>query len=1211
MAFDRRTTSSSRPRTLSTSSSTSSITSSPKKAFSKSSWATTHRDRPGWLDTTISASAKSKEPYDDHCHNFRPIPESPPSSPLPLDFHKASDIDSEDDTLYQHHSHHHHHDKRPQTLTQRKRADSESADENPTFASNIKNCYSHECSQSPITPTIGRRNSSIKLTPCNSESDKSKSKELSRPLKKQMSPSTVGGTAATTATVATTAAASDVKSRPRFTFSTNVNPRSRVCTTTRSTVPASTTTSPSASISPKIKQPKSDARDNKSSVSETTFREEIEPSKTVSTTRLLTKSRSPTTITMSTTRRVVSTTINVDGQNGDINRRKESTITTTVVAAKKGNLGLGLTGCGLAYNRNERFGRHHRVKSPSTLPVTAAGSAATCGKDRERTKLSMKSEGAKTGKEEWKEKKDSEQLQALLLPDVDTDTKDDSDESFVTQTNGNTLFTESLEEETICEVVPAVNCDPKGDSCDTVEMDSKKSAATVEWIGSKTPIRSRSPLFAPSRKNDAGCRVQREIISVLDTPDEDHDGVSASTDIVSTSPSSPAPVVARSVQEQEKIPRRASILTALGGELSKSPLTKAKDPAVMMELMMIMKEQRMINTATSGNSDINDDINDDYIPSNGNHKDNTCDRYARKTPTPVNISGASTGSSMACISYHEKKSFIKLQEMRRNKLKQSQSVNANTSNSSIRRRSTTYTVDYFSGSHSSSAPEHHPIHSQYLSPFWQESSSYGSNISDQQHRYPSGRLSPSVSAPIAIPTKAANVLYDMGYPLYRSTSTPDFSISTPASTTSKSISASTSMTSLLSSQPVSPSLSAVSTPRSMSTTSLHSSFPECLFTSPSPSPTSSSRTSMRPSASPVLWTSSPPRRRTSAPSNVLPVSSRLPRDVMGTNTAYVAGSPLLAVPRRILSKSESWESIPTESQKSMYQPHQQQQRQRQNSYPSQGQFWKALQKQEYDDNNHFNSGRSGYQNFGELDQESCSSVEIQVDGVVGADEPQMVPSVETDSDEIPTSDYVSHQPSDYHSHQPQDDTHLSPGGCEYYYPRMSQPRYHQQDQHQYQQQDHRRGRPSREHDISMLTKRLANLQLMDSLCPGKSPQYAQPQSQQQPPMDAAWASQIQQLIIHLSEQTDLEDKAVQPRISTSSSSLSSTRSGNSSGNSAGANAGANLPIGIYEIVLNDWVQRLDQVSDGAYKDHPGLKREVEKIRWQHGIAKKSPFLKSY
>ncbi|KAF9194952.1 hypothetical protein BGZ50_005418 [Haplosporangium sp. Z 11] len=137
-------------------------------------------------------------------------------------------------------------------------------------------------------------------------------------------------------------------------------------------------------------------------------------------------------------------------------------------------------------------------------------------------------------------------------------------------------------------------------------------------------------------------------------------------------------------------------------------------------------------------------------------------------------------------------------------------------------------------------------------------------------------------------------------------------------------------------------------------------------------------------------------------------------------------------------------------------------------------------------------------------------------------------------------------------------------------------------------------------DISILSKRLANIRLMDSLCPTEQDQHSpsppqqqqqlqlRPQQQQQHEMDSTRAAEIHQLLIHLADQTDLEDERrsrTQPR---------------SGFRSAGA-ATAQEKLGLCKQILKDWVMRLDRISDQAYRPHPGLKREVDKIRWQHNI----------
>ncbi|KAG0016861.1 hypothetical protein BGZ80_008848 [Entomortierella chlamydospora] len=1221
MAFDRTTTTTiTHPRTFSASSSSSTSSSmsssSPKRAAKRTSWATPCKERPSWLDTT---SVKAKESHTHPLHH--PVPESPPSSPLPLDFHKASDIDSEED--YFQCQQPPHHDKKPQTQNRRPRVNSESADEKPTSTMNTKDQRSLlERTQSPSTPITSRRNSSSRANhhsntsaiTSRAESDQSRTKELSRTLKKQSSATStvlVGGAVASSSP----STGDTIKGRPRFTLSTNVNPRPPAYTTTGSTVTSGTATASTiitaSPPSSKSKQSKTCSQTGKSTTNlDTACPEARKPSKTVSATRLSSRTRSPTTITMSTTRRVVSTTINVGGQSVDINRRKESTITTTVVAgAKKSSLGLGLTGLGLTCNRTERAGHHLRSKSPITTTTTTAGPVTSGSSGKDKAKAILRSDEA--------DAVDSEK--SPLGPAAEIEEPQD------TSANDATLFAESLEGEIICQELEALdrdhvgddaqedstvvltlsNYDFKGDhTCDNIEMDSGKQDVTVKQLGILVPLDSPLPLAVqPQEAKESKLPETIPVLDVSYVNDNEEINVDsvASVEICTVTQGMPSLLELTKVvssttnnqnQEQGKTLRRGSILAALREELSRAPLTKAKEPAVMIELMTFMKEQRATNTVsrsrsmTNGSTDLSDrndidnDTNGDSDPSNvngnnpcNNNKsdsvdpmlkgDGTCGRNARRPSDSVHISSTSTAPSMTCISFHEKKSFLKLQEMRRNRLKRSQSANATASTST----STSYTVDYFNSAHSSSAPTYYPTH---LSPYQSESTN---SVMSRQSRPSADRLSPSILALAAIPPKAANVLLDMGYPLYKSASTPDLlSTSAPALTSlvpSKSRSASISMTSLLSSssRSASPSLSAASTKRSMSTTSLPASFPECLFTSRSPSPS--------PSLSSMSRTPSPYISRASTP-------SRLTRDVVGTTT-HVAGSSSLTVPYMNRCRSKSYESIPTESRRMI-----QQRQQQQCSSRAQGQFWKAIQKHECEDSYDVSfGGRSRNSSVDEHERRySFGSQATDLSGDDDDDEDgeyqqKIIPRVEIEDEDFGTVEHVPSHPRDFHYSQ--DSALLNPAN-DYFNPGPSQTRLYSQEQ---PQQSHRR-RPAREHDISLLTKRLANLQLMDSLCPGKScPE------EQQPKMDSVWGAQIQRVLGHLSEQADVEDKATKPSIG------------------AGANAGSNVPIGTYEMVLTDWVQRLGQVSDGVYKDHPWLKREVDKICWQHGISKKNSMTKSH
>ncbi|KAF9094071.1 hypothetical protein BGX23_002565 [Mortierella sp. AD031] len=160
--------------------------------------------------------------------------------------------------------------------------------------------------------------------------------------------------------------------------------------------------------------------------------------------------------------------------------------------------------------------------------------------------------------------------------------------------------------------------------------------------------------------------------------------------------------------------------------------------------------------------------------------------------------------------------------------------------------------------------------------------------------------------------------------------------------------------------------------------------------------------------------------------------------------------------------------------------------------------------------------------------------------------------------------------------------------------------------------------PQPTQDISFLTKRLANLQLMDSLCPvsdsvssdttlNNHPQAQAPEPTTMMTLDSAWAMQIQLLLTHLAEQTDLEQESrhrpLPPPPLPLPLSLTLGKRGEG--------------VGLYKQVLTDWLLRLDQLASipaesgtgSLYKEHPGLKREVEKIRWQHNVPSRAKALR--
>ncbi|KAF9356666.1 hypothetical protein BGX34_009803 [Mortierella sp. NVP85] len=143
---------------------------------------------------------------------------------------------------------------------------------------------------------------------------------------------------------------------------------------------------------------------------------------------------------------------------------------------------------------------------------------------------------------------------------------------------------------------------------------------------------------------------------------------------------------------------------------------------------------------------------------------------------------------------------------------------------------------------------------------------------------------------------------------------------------------------------------------------------------------------------------------------------------------------------------------------------------------------------------------------------------------------------------------------------------------------------------------------AQEHDISSLTKRLANLQLMDAVCPNAIHHLTEKPSK--PGQDHTLLSQLHHLITYLVEQADLETKLKHPP---NTSSLPATHDPSKSTRAgAGVQDSDRTPTGVYEQILRDWITRIDQREDTIYDGNPWLRREVDKIRWQHGFAKWKP-----
>ncbi|KAF9953450.1 hypothetical protein BGZ72_005399 [Mortierella alpina] len=137
-------------------------------------------------------------------------------------------------------------------------------------------------------------------------------------------------------------------------------------------------------------------------------------------------------------------------------------------------------------------------------------------------------------------------------------------------------------------------------------------------------------------------------------------------------------------------------------------------------------------------------------------------------------------------------------------------------------------------------------------------------------------------------------------------------------------------------------------------------------------------------------------------------------------------------------------------------------------------------------------------------------------------------------------------------------------------------------------------------NISILTSRFANLRVMDSLCPMQDALSAQEHDCVS--MDASWAAQISQLLNHLADKADLEEEAQGVGFATESSTGHQwLRVGSGAGHRAPRGYDSENS-GLYRQLLRDWLMRLSQLSGAVFETHSGLKREVDKIRWQHNIT---------
>ncbi|KAG0334013.1 hypothetical protein BG000_008706 [Podila horticola] len=107
---------------------------------------------------------------------------------------------------------------------------------------------------------------------------------------------------------------------------------------------------------------------------------------------------------------------------------------------------------------------------------------------------------------------------------------------------------------------------------------------------------------------------------------------------------------------------------------------------------------------------------------------------------------------------------------------------------------------------------------------------------------------------------------------------------------------------------------------------------------------------------------------------------------------------------------------------------------------------------------------------------------------------------------------------------------------------------------------------------------------MDSICP------LVPAAQ----TDERWAIQVHSLLTHLANKVDgeIESQSFVRR--------KALHRSNSMVNVGQGGPGASGLTGVYEHVLQDWVLRLQQVPLEVIRLYPGLKRELDKIRWQYG-----------
>ncbi|KAF9920318.1 hypothetical protein FBU30_009883 [Linnemannia zychae] len=643
---------------------------------------------------------------------------------------------------------------------------------------------------------------------------------------------------------------------------------------------------------------------------------------------------------------------------------------------------------------------------------------------------------------------------------------------------------------------------------------------------------------------------------------------------------------------QRNTPARTGLLASMGPNVSRTPLKRIKEPSVMLDMMMLVKERRASNS-----------LCDATTFSNKNS-------VGTNNSSPVNVTQVSSAAT-ANITFEDKKAYLKNQvaQRRNNRLK----------NRDLNKLDPLSIPDSSSGCFFQPSPLPSPASVDSLS------------------------VPAFPAVPVTIPLKAATVLHGMGYPINNAasiatspfypsrSSSPSPTWSAPS--TPRMIPSSLSTTSLSSVSSISSSVSVVSSSSSWSSTSssskmsLPSSFPDRLFQTRSTS------------SSPVATLPRSFSPRTVRASSLTGVGERAGTLSSERQSCYIVqnssnnNKPLfsaklpslpsptlsLAVPERKFMSTRSIVDVDgyfrprrqhfsgsrSEDEQPVASP-------TVGRYATLHPFEKEILQQQQQATEALHPSWS---NDGSFKSSSVS------------------PLVPSSCQDTSVGDKGMHRERVHERSMSATSIDFDKNGF------LSQPHRHQKQQQQQQQQQHETySQPSSPflaaitttsaapttQDISFLTKRLANLQLMDALCPvpvtpttlniATSTQHPSPQQQpslqQSGAIDASWAMQIQLLLTHLAEQTDIEQEC-RPRPLPPPPRPASVILPQES-NEEESDDRKNIRkkgMGLYKQVLTDWLFRLDQIAtasltatnSGLYRDHPGLKREIDKIRWQHNV----------